>query len=105
MNLYHWKLYVPIRKGESAMANKTRLIIKTLIDELKRNKDILGDFVCAETYGTHFSAVNIAANGKDEPECYKVIVIKEDIGRKKTQENFMETSKKIKKPAVRSLET
>jgi len=64
------------------MTNKSRLIVKTLIDELKKNKDILGDFAYAETYGTYFSAVSIAVNGKSEPEYYKVIVIKEGVEHK-----------------------
>lgn len=58
------------------MENKSGIIVNTLIEKLKKNSHYFGNIACAETYGTHFAAADIAMDGSGKLETYRIIVVK-----------------------------
>lgn len=58
------------------MENKSGIIIKTLIEKLRKNTHYLGELAVAETHGTYGSRADIAMQNGDNTEVYSVIVIK-----------------------------
>lgn len=60
------------------MENKTRMIITSLIEKLKKDNQLFEKMAVIETHGTYASRADIATYYDANIEAYSVIVIKHD---------------------------
>lgn len=63
-------------KGGQTLENKAGMIVRTLIEKLKKNTHFFGELAVVETHGTHASRAEIALQSGDKTDVYSVIVIK-----------------------------
>lgn len=58
------------------MKNKSGVIVKTLIEKMKKNTHFFGDLTVVEKHGKYCSRADITMQAGDKTEVYRVIVIK-----------------------------